>query len=167
MRKACGAVSTGQVRVCWPLTVFEHGVHDGLRAHDVARWRKSLQDGFTACLRKVDVETTQDICLGCDDFAHWADAFQRRPNNVEAGIGRGALVATWLICPGWRGQIKLPGGFQADAPERTVRQYLPASGPVIEPGSIRSSACAAAKQPGQEPRGSLPCRIGGAAVLPR
>jgi len=31
--------------------VFEHGVHDGLRAHDVARRRESHQDGFTARLR--------------------------------------------------------------------------------------------------------------------
>jgi hypothetical protein len=30
---------------------FEHGVHDGLRAHDLARLKSSIQDGFAGRLQ--------------------------------------------------------------------------------------------------------------------
>ena len=49
-----GAVGTPD-RIASKVGFFEHGVHDGLRAHDLARCESSIQDGFTACLPKLGV----------------------------------------------------------------------------------------------------------------
>ena len=37
-------------RISGKVWFFEHGVHDGLRAHDLARCEASIQDGFTGRL---------------------------------------------------------------------------------------------------------------------
>jgi len=37
-------------RILGKVWVFEHGVHDGLRAHDLARCENSIQDGFAGRL---------------------------------------------------------------------------------------------------------------------
>ena len=37
-------------RILGEVWVFEHGVHDGLRAHDLARCKRSIQDGLTGRL---------------------------------------------------------------------------------------------------------------------
>ena len=44
-----GAVAAPR-RVSGNLCFFEHGVHDGLRAHDLARLRRSIQDGIAGRL---------------------------------------------------------------------------------------------------------------------
>ena len=38
-------------RISGKVWFFEHGVHDGLRAHDLARYKTSIQGGFTGRLR--------------------------------------------------------------------------------------------------------------------
>jgi hypothetical protein len=49
---ACvGPVGTSG-RISGKVWFFEHGVHDGLRAHDLARCEASIQDGFTGRLRR-------------------------------------------------------------------------------------------------------------------
>jgi len=40
-------------RILGEVWVFEHGVHDGLRAHDLARCENSIQDGFAGRLRRT------------------------------------------------------------------------------------------------------------------
>jgi hypothetical protein len=47
-------------RISRKVWFFEHGVHGGLRAHDLARREGSIQDGFTARLL-----LTCDFLNGC------------------------------------------------------------------------------------------------------
>jgi hypothetical protein len=44
-------------RISGKVWFFEHGVHDGLRAHDLARCEASIQDGFTGRLRWTTPES--------------------------------------------------------------------------------------------------------------
>ena len=45
-------------RILGEVWVFEHGVHDGLRAHDLARCENSIQDGFAGRLRCSGINRT-------------------------------------------------------------------------------------------------------------
>ena len=44
-------------RILGEVWVFEHGVHDGLRAHDLARCENSIQDGFAG---RLQIDTAFD-----------------------------------------------------------------------------------------------------------
>lgn len=60
-------------RILGEVWVFEHSVHDGLRAHDLARCESSIQDGFAGRLRELHVTARNKL-----------KSAQKRPSIIAA-----------------------------------------------------------------------------------
>ncbi len=77
-----GALARKSRSVCFS----EHGVHDGLRAHDLARWERSVQDGVSGCLQRC--HHTHWECLRAGGLARngsWSQKLTYREARKSLG----------------------------------------------------------------------------------